>query len=174
MKKGRWIPACAGMTLSLAACGGGSGLVVKPQVLTPPPSAPRVEFFVEKAAVQSREVGADAWQRNEEYGRLLGEALRQHLADAGKTLTAPPANVVRAKVYLAYGDTRVRSRDAQRSGAHVEVRLQLLDADGGQVIYTTHTLTPIGRPAFRWSGPDTDALIREVLDKAAADFVSRL
>ena len=162
------------MALALAACGGNAGVVVKPQVLTPPPSAPRAEFFVEKAAVQSREVGAEAWERNEQYGRLLADTLRKHLAAAGKTLTAPPANVVRSKVYLAYGEAPVTTKESQRARAHVEVRLQLLDAATGQVIYTTHTLTPIARQPFAWNAPDTDAVIREVLDKAAADFVSRL
>jgi hypothetical protein len=162
------------MALALTACGGGTGVVVKPQVLTPPPSAPRAEFFVEKTAVQSREVGAEAWERNERYGRLLADTLRKRLADAGKTLTPPPANVVRSKVYLAYGEGPVATRDRRRAKAHVEVRLQLLDAATGQVIYTTHTLTPIARQPFAWNAPDTDAVVREVLDQAAADFVSRL
>jgi len=164
----------ASMTLALAACGGGTGVVVKPQVLTPPPSSPRSDFFVEKTEVQSREVGSEAWQRNEEYGRVLTETLRAALRDRGKNVTSPPADVVRAKVYLAYGAAPVTTKDSRRSKAHVEVRLQLLDAATGAAIYTTHTLTPITRPTFGWNSPDTDQVIREVLDKAALDFVSRL
>lgn len=163
------------MTLALAACGGGgSGVVVKPLVLTPPPSSPRSDFFVEKTDVQSRETGQEIWERNEVYGRLLTETLRAALRDRGKNLTPPPANVVRARVYLAYEATRVKGKDSKRAKPHAEVRLQLLDAASGAVIYTTHTLTPVDRPTLGWNSADMDQVIREVLDKAAQDFVSRL
>lgn len=160
--------------LLLAACGGGSGVVVKPQVTTPPPSSPRSEFFVETTQVQSREVGPEAWGYNEAYARLMTETLRTRLQDRGKTLTPPPANVVRTRLYIAYGGGPVKGKDAKRAKAHVEVRLQLLDAATGAAIYTTHTLTPINKRAFGWNSPDTHQVIREVLDKAAEDFVSRL
>ena len=158
----------------LAACGGGT--TIKPQVLTPPPSSPRSEFFVEKAEVQSREVGSEAWQRNAEYGRVLTEALRGALRDRGKALSAPPADVVRAKVYLAYGAAPVKTKDSRRAKAHVEVRLQLLDATNGAVLYTTHTLAPLSESVLTklgW-GPEADQVIREVLEKTALDFASRL
>lgn len=167
--------ALIGLTLLLAACGGGgSGIVVKPVVLTPAPSSPRADFFVENTDVQSRETGKEAWERNEIYGRLLTETLRAALRDRGKNLTPPPANIVRAKIYLAYGATPVKGKDSKRARPHVEVRLQLLDAASGAAIYTTHTLTPIERPTFGWNSADMDTVIREVLDKTAQDFVSRL
>ena len=162
------------LALLLTACS--SATTIKPQVLTPPPSAPRTEFFVEKADVQSRETGTEAWQRNAEYGRLLTEALRAALRDRGKTLSAPPADVVRAKVYLAYGAAPVKTKDNRRAKAHVEVRLQLLDAANGAVLYTTHTVAPVEESVLTklgW-GTESDQVIREVLEKAALDFASRL
>jgi hypothetical protein len=162
------------MTLALAACGGGSGIVVKPLVITPPPSSPRADFFVEKTDVQSRETGQEVWERNAAYGQLLTETLRAQLREHGKNVTSPPADVVRAKIYLAYGSTRAKAKDSKRAKPHVEVRLQLLDAATGAAIYTTHTLTPIAQPTFGWNSADMDAVIREVLEKAAQDFVSRL
>jgi hypothetical protein len=161
----------AGLAALLVACGG--DVAVRPQVLTPPPSAPRPAFFVEKAEVQSREVGNEAWQRNEDYGRELAEALREALRARGKTLSAPPADIVRAKVYLAHGKAPVKSPGTPRAGAYVEVRLELLDHTGGTTLYTTHTLTPI--PGRRFGlGPEPDEVIRRVLAEAARDFASRL
>ena len=158
----------------LTACGGATA--IKPQVLTPPPSSPRSEFFVEKAEVQSREVGSEAWRRNAEYGQVLTEALRAALRDRGKTLSAPPADVVRARVYLAFGAAPVKSKDSRKAKAHVEVRLQLLDRATGAVLYTTHTLAPLSQSVLTkfGFGTETDQLIREVLEQAALDFASRL
>ena len=168
--------ALLGLTLALAACGGGSSIVVKPQILTPPPSSPRAEFFVEKTEVQSRETGTDAWERNETYGRLVAETLKSSLREKGKALVPPPGDVVRSRVYLAYGAAPVKTKDQRRSKAHVEVRLQLLDGTSGAVLYTTHTLVPIDQSLFSSAGwsPETDQLIREILEKAALDFTSRL
>ena len=161
------------LALWLAGCsGGGGGIAVKPQVLTPPPSAPRSEFFVEKPEVQSREVGEEAWQRNAGYGAALNEALRGALRERGKTLAPPPADIVRAKVYLAYGAAPVKTRESRRARAHVEVRLQLVDPASGAVLYSTHTLTPL-EDALLW-GPEVDEVIRDVLRQAALDFASRL
>lgn len=162
-------------TLLLTACAGGP--TVKPQVLTPPPSAPRAEFVLEKIEVQSREVGEDAWQRNAQYGQVLGEALRAALRDQGKTLVAPPADTIRARVYLAYGKAPVKSKEKrQRAKPHIEVRLQLLEGGTSVVRYSTHTQAPIKASPFAgfgW-GPDEDQVIREVMEQAAKDFVSRL
>jgi hypothetical protein len=171
MTKKNWIPAFAGMTLVVAAC---SGPAIKHQVLTPPPSSPRTQFFLEKPEVQSREVGEAAWQRNAAYGEVLTQALRAALQEAGKTLGGPPAAAIRAQVYVAYGAAPVKAKDSVRSKAHVEVRLQLLD--GGTVRYSTHTQAPIKAAPFAgWGwGPDSDQIIREVLEKSAQDFVSRL
>jgi hypothetical protein len=168
----RWIPAFAGMTMLLAACGD-AGIAVKPQVLTPPPSAPRTVFFVEKPDVQSREVGNEAWQRNAAYGELLADHLRRALQERDKTLTSPPADIVRSKVYLAYGKAPVKVADSRRAKTYVEVQLRLIDAATGRVLYSTHTLTPIEDPLLGW-GPEIDEVIREVLRHASADFASRL
>ena len=162
------------LAMLLTACGGAT--TVKPQVLTPPPSAPRSEFFVEKAEVRSREVGSEAWRRNAEYSRVLTDALRSALRDRGKTLSAPPADRVRARVYLAFGAAPVKSKDSRKAKAHVEVRLQLLDAATRKVLYTTHTLAPLSESVLAkfGFGTESDQVIREVLEKTALDFASRL
>jgi hypothetical protein len=167
------MPAFAGMTALLTACSGSP--TIKHQVLTPPPSAPRAEFALEKPDVQSREVGEDAWKRNEQYGRTLTEALRTALQDRDKTIVPPPADTVRARVYIAYGAAPVKVK-GRRAEAHVEVRLQLVDPETGAVRYSTHTQAPIAPSWFAswFGGPDRDTIIREVLEKAARDFVSRL
>lgn len=162
------------LTLLVSACA--SGPAIKHQVLTPPPSSPRVEFALDKVDVQSRETGEDAWARNERYGRWLADALRASLAAQGKTMSAPPADTIRARVYLAYGAAAVKSRDRKRAKPHVEVRLQLIEAGSGVVRYSTHTQAPITSSAlarFGWA-PDDDEIIRQVLEKAAQDFASRL
>lgn len=163
-----WLPALAGMTL--LACSS-DGPVIEQQVLTPPPSAPRAEFFVAKAEVQSREVGNAAWERNETYGRALAEALRSALRDRGKALASPPADTVRAKVYLAYGPAPVKVKDKKKADGYAEIRLQLHDAASGAVVYTTHTMAQIPRFA---GDEESDAIIRAALEKAARDFASRL
>lgn len=159
------------LAAALAACGG--DLPVKPQVLTPPPSAPRTAFFVEKPDVQSREVGSAAWERNAACAELLAEALRHALRERGKTLSPPPADIVRAKVYLAYGAAPVKVKESRRAKAHVEIRLQLIDPATGGVLYSTHTLRPIDRSPLGW-GREVDDVIREVVQQAAEDFASRL
>jgi len=160
------------LTLALAGCGG-TDLVVKSQVLTPPPSAPRTAFFVEKPDVQSRETGSEAWQRNAGYGELLARELRAALQDRGKALADPPADLVRSRVYVAFGKAPVKSEDRRRAKAHVEVRLQLVDPARGAVLYSTHTLAPIEDAPFGW-GPEMDEIVREALRHAAQDFASRL
>lgn len=162
------------LTLLVSACA--SSPAIKHQVLTPPPSSPRTEFGIEKVDVQSRETGEDAWARNERYGRWLADSLRAALAGHGKTVAVPPADTIRARVYLAYGAAAVKSRDGKRAKPYVEVRLQLVEAGSGVVRYSTHTQAPIPSSAlarFGWA-PDDDEIIRQVLDKAAQDFVSRL
>jgi hypothetical protein len=163
------------LALLLTACGS-SGVVVKPQILTPPPSSPRSEFFVEKTEIQSRETGSEAWQRNEVYARLVQETLKASLRDRGKAIVPPPGDVVRSRVYLAYGAAPVKTKDRRRAKAHVEIRLQLLDGTSGGVLYTTHTLVPVDQSVLSdmgW-GPEADQVIREILEKAALDFTSRL
>ena len=156
----------------LAACS--SGPTIKHQVLTPPPSAPRAEFVLEKVDIQSREVGEDAWKRNEEYGALLMNALRGALSARGKSEVSPPGERIRPRVYLAYGVSPVAAPGSPRAKAHIEVRLQLLD-ETGAIRYSTHTQTPIAPTSFfGFGGQTTDEIIREVLEKAARDFVSRL
>jgi hypothetical protein len=167
-----WIPAFAGM--ALIACS--STTAIKPQVLTPPPSSSRGEFFVEKPAVQSREVGEEAWRRNATYGEVLAAALRSALVARGKTLETPPADIVRASVYVAFGQAPVTVKDQRKQSGHVEVRLQLLDQNSGAVLYSTHTLVPLPDSVLTrlGLGEDADAAIREALSLAAQDFASRL
>jgi hypothetical protein len=169
-----WIPACAGMTLLLAGCGGSAA--IRHQVLTPPPSSPVKVFFVERAQVQSRETGDEAWSRNEECGRVLTEALRSELQNRGKTLANPPADSVRARVYVAYGDAPVRTKDTIKGKAHIEVRLQLLEGNSETVRYSTFTIAPIKPSLLAKMGwaPETEQMIREALQAAARDFASRL
>jgi hypothetical protein len=162
----------AAITLLLAACGN-AGPTVKSQVLTPPPSAPRAVFYVEKPDVQSRDVGSEAWGRNAAYGELLANHLRRALQERDKTLTAPPADIVRSKVYLAYGKAPVKAPDSRRAKSHIEVQLRLIDAATGRVLYSTHTLTPIEDSLLGW-GAEIDETIREVLRHASTDFASRL
>lgn len=159
----------------LAGCGGGPR--IKHQVLTPPPSSPQSEFFVEKPEVQSREVGEEAWMRNEHYAQLLTGALTSALQIRGKTLAPPPAHRIRARVYLAYGAAPVKAKGSKRGKPHIEIRLQLVEPAGGSVRYSTHTYTPIQpRPLAGWFGDaqTADEIIRQALDAAARDFVSRL
>lgn len=160
------------LTWALAGCGG-TGFLARSQVLTPPPSAPRSTFFVEKPDVQSREVGDAAWQRNAGYADLLARELRAALQDRGKTLADPPADRVRSRVYVAFGKAPVKQADRRRTRAHVEIRLQLVDPARGAVLYSTHTLAPIEQGPFGW-GPEVDEIVREALRGAAQDFASRL
>jgi hypothetical protein len=172
----RWGSAVAGLTMALAGCGGGE-LNIRSQVLTPPPSSPRAEFYVEKPEVQSRETGDAVWQQNAEYARLLADKLKSALRDKGKTLTPPPTDLVRSRIYLAYTDVPIKGKPGQGAKAHIEVRLQLVDA-GGVVRYSTHTQAPIQEsrtPAWLGGNPVTaDEIIRATLERAAQDFVSRL
>jgi hypothetical protein len=159
-------------TLLLGAC---AGPAIRHHVLTPPPSAPRTAFVLEAVDVQSREVGEEAWKRNEAYGALLMDALRAALAARGKAEVQPPGDRIRPRVYLAHGDAPVAARGSRRAKAHVEVRLQLLDAQTGAIRYSTHTQAPIAPTSFFGLGGKTsDEIIREVLQQAAQDFVSRL
>jgi hypothetical protein len=149
---------------------------IKPQVVIPPPSAPRSEFFIGKVQVQSRETGAEAWQRNEDYARALAEALKGALRAHDKSLAPPPADSIRPKLYLAYAPITSTAKGGRRADAHVEVSLELLDGASGMVRYSTHTRTVI-KPSMLskvgWA-PEADQLIRAVLETAAQDFVSRL
>jgi len=166
------IVAFAGITLALSACAGAPEITH--QVLVPPPSAPRTEFFIEKVQVQSRETGAEAWQRNEQYGRVLTDALKDALRAQDKTLAPPPADSIRPKLY--FGRTAVKTKGERRTGAQVEVRLELIDGASGAVRYSTYTQTPIDPSMlskFGWA-PEADELIRDILQKSAQDFVSRL
>jgi uncharacterized lipoprotein YmbA len=166
----------AAMALLLAACG--SAPTIKTQVLTPPPSAPRAQFYVEKPEVQSRETGDAAWHKNDQYGRALTDALKAALRDKGKTIVAPPADLVRTKIYLAYEDVPIPGKPGKYNKAHVEVRLQLVDTSG-TVRYSTHTQAVIeaGSRIAGWFGSDAptpDEIIRAALETAARDFASRL
>jgi hypothetical protein len=161
--------AALGMTL-ITACTP-PGPAIKHQVMTPPPSAPRAEFFVERPDVRSREVGEEAWRRNEQYAGALYDVLLALLVDRGKAIVAPPATTVRARAYLGYGPGPVRSKESRRAKAHVEVRLQLLDAASGAVVYSTLSQAPLAKGLDE---SEADAMIREVLEQAARDFVSRL
>ena len=165
--------AALGMTL-LVGCSGDTA--IKHQVLTPAPSSPLTAFFVEPAQVQSRETGEDAWSRNDECARLLTEAVRAALQARGKTLTTPPADTVRARIYVAYGDAPVRTKDAVKGKAHIEVRLQLLEGNSETVRYSTFTVAPIKASILAKVGwaPETGQMIREALEAAAQDFASRL
>jgi hypothetical protein len=169
------MPALAGMTLLLSACHGG-GPPIRSQVLTPPPATPSAQFFVEKAEVQSRETGDEAWRRNQEYARLLTESLRAALQGAGKVIAPPPATVVRPRIYLAWNDPPVKNGEAQGEKARVEIRLQLLDPETKAVRYSTLTQSAIAPSAivgYKY-GDDRDQNVRKALDAAVADFVSRL
>jgi hypothetical protein len=167
--------AALGMTL-LFACGGRPS--IKGQVLTPPPSAPRAEFYVEKPDVQSRETGEAVWEKNAAYGRALGDALRAALRDGGKSIVAPPADLVRSRIYIAYQDVPIKGKPGQGAKAHVEVRLQLVEGGTGKVLYSTHTQAPIkegGMPGWLGGDPVTaDEIIRATLEQASRDFASRL
>jgi len=166
--------ASLGMTLLLAACA--SAPEIRPRVLIAPPPAPRLEFFIEKVQVQSRETGADALQHNEDYSRALADALKAALRAHDKTLAPPPAGSIRPKLYLAYTALSSTNKGGRRAEAYVEVRLELVDDAGGPVLYATHTRSPIDPSLlakFGWA-PEADQLIREVLKSAALDFVSRL
>ena len=174
MSARRRFAASVALALMLGACGAPA---IKSQVLTPPPSSPRSDFFVEKPTVESRETGDQAWQRNATYGRLLADTLKSALQAKGKTLSPPPADIVRTKVYIAYGDLPMKSADRRPAEARVEVRLQLIDPGTGEVKYSTHTSSPIKLAPFggKLGGPSSaDEIIRGVIDKAAQDFVGRL
>ncbi|HUR42166.1 MAG TPA: hypothetical protein VM240_13455 [Verrucomicrobiae bacterium] len=158
------------LALLLAGCAS-TPLDIKHVVLTAPPSKPSTEFRIDAPEMASREVGRAAWTRNDALGHALAQELRAALADKGKKVDSGSANAVRAKVYLAFGASPVATRDKRRAKAHVEVRLQWVDARGGQVLYTTHTLVPLpatGDPA------EAEPLIREVFAASARDFASRL
>ena len=162
------------MTVLLTACSGGPE--IRHLVVIPPPSAPRSEFFIEKVQVQSRETGAEAWQRNERYGRALTDALKAALHAHDKALAPPPADSILPKLYLAYAPVKAAAQGSRRASAQIEVRLELIDGASGAVRYVTHTETPIHRSMlakFGWA-PEADEFIREVLEKSARDFVSRL
>ena len=160
--------------MTLTACA--SAPPITPQVVIPPPSTPGAEFFLDKVQVQSRETGADAWQRNDDYARALGDALKEALRVREKALAPPPADHIRAKLYIAYAPAPATAKGAKRASARVEVRLELVESAGGAVRYSTLTETPISASLLSKVGwaPEADQLIRDVLKKAADDFVSRL
>ena len=161
-----------GMTLAACAPTG----AITHQVLTPAPSSPLTEFYVEKAQVQSRETGDNAWQRNDGIARRLTEAVRAALQAKGKTLATAPGDTVRSKVYVAYGDADVRTRDTVKGKAHIEIRIEVLQENSGTVRYSTFTVAPIteGLLAKVGVGEESDQLIRDAVDSAAQDFASRL
>lgn len=164
------------LILALALAGCASPPEIRHQVVVPPPPAPRAEFFLEKVQVQSRETGAEVAQRNEDYARALAESLKQALLAREKTLAPPPADSIKPKLYLAYAPVPAADRRNKRAGARVEVRLELVDAASGKVSYSTHTETEIAPSLLSKVGwaPEADQLIREVIEKSAKDFVSRL
>lgn len=158
---------------ALAGCGGGSP--IRSTVLTPPPAAPSDEFFVEKADVRSRDTGDDAWRRNQEYGRLLSQALKDALATAGKTIAPPPALVIRPQIYLAWEDPLKKGGVAQGEKARVEIFLQLVDTETRAVRYSTLTKSDIApKGLLSGGGGDRDLNVSRAIDQAVADFVSRL
>ena len=164
--------AALGMTL-LSACGGGPA--VKSDVLTPPPATPSTEFFVEKAAVRSRESGDDAWRRNQEYGRQLSQSLRDGLAAAGKGIAPPPALVIRPQIYLAWEDPPRKNGVAQGEKARIEIFLQLVDSETRAVRYSTLTKCNIANSGLLHSGEDDrDLNVSRAIDQAVEDFISRL
>lgn len=163
----------AALAGTLAGCGGGPP--IRSTVLTPPPSTPSREFFVEKTDVRSRDSGDDAWRRNQEYGRLLNQALKDALAAAGKTLAPPPALVIRPQIYLAWEDPPKKGGVAQGEKARVEIFLQLVDTETRAVRYSTLTKSDIAPKGMLTGDSDNrDLNVTTALDKAVADFVSRL
>jgi hypothetical protein len=155
----------ASLGMTLAACA--SAPPVVPQVLVAPPATPRAELYIERVQAQSREGDAAARERNDAYARVLTGNLRDALREAGKGLGAPPADSIRARLYLAYEGRR-------GAEAFVEVRLELVDASGA-VLYVTYLKTevPRGPRSAGWSA-EADQLARDTLATAARDFVSRL
>jgi hypothetical protein len=151
----------------LAACAPS----IRHEVLTPPPSSPRAEFFLEKPEVLSREVGDEAWRRNEQLSESMARLLRDSLAARGKILAALPIAAIRSRIYLGFGDAPARAPGKRRPLAYIEVRLELLEAR--RVRYSTHTRTKI-KPSLFGLGPDVEEIIQDTLRQAAEDFVSRL
>lgn len=160
------------LALGLAAC----APTIRHQIITPPPSAPRAAFQVEAAEVQSREVGDDAWRYNKQIADHLTQALERALDAARKPRARTAATpVIRSRVYLAYGEAPVRARRA-RAGQYIEVRLELVEPDN-QVRYSTFTKVKLQpTPMGEWFGvgADVEETIREVLQRSAEDFISRL
>ena len=164
----------AGVTLLLAACGGGPP--IRTDVLAPAPTRAASEFFVEKSEVRSRETGEDARSRAQAYGRSLTQALRDSLTSAGKRIVQPPALVVRSRLYVAWEDPALKSGVAQGDKARVEILLQVVDPDTRAVLYSTLTKSEIAPKAIAGYeyGEDRGANIDKAITQAVQDFVSRL
>ena len=173
MKKRR--TALLASSLALAACV--SAPPIEPTVVTPPKTAGvYTEVQLLPPEVASRESDAKARQQNADLARLVTDDLQKALGARGKTVGNGGRYAVSSRVHIVYKATRIKLGEQVRyEPGSVEVKLVLEDRNRDETAYATLTKTRFPTTMLaQWFGPSEDEIIRQTLQSAITDFVSRL